>query len=191
MTDTPPEGTPPAEPPTPPATPPADELAGLDDNARMLVERANSEAAAMRHNLRESQAALEALQRKHESEQEKMIREAEDRGRQAANVDYQQAITGYERRLAEFAIVARAAERFNDPGDAVLNLAVDEIVAETDQQRRYEKIDKALTTLLEQKPYLGRTSIVPRQPLVTQGGRSEPPNGKSRDRQWLRSGVQR
>jgi hypothetical protein len=190
MTDTPPEGTPPAEPPAPPATPP-DPLAGLDDNARMLVERANSEAAAMRHSLRENQAALEALQRKHESEQEKMIREAEERGRKAANVDHEQTITGYERRLAEFAIHARAAERFNDPGDAVLNLSVDEIVAETDPQRRNEKIDNALTTLLEQKPYLGRSAPPPRQPLVTQGGRSEPPNGKSRDRQWLRSGVQR
>lgn len=177
--------TPPAAPPaTPPATP-DDELAGLDDNARRLVERANSEAAAMRHDLRESQAALERMQRDHETAQDRLIREAEDRGRQSAGIDHERAIQEYERRLVTLAVEARAANRFNDPQDAILNLPIDDLVSERDERQRMVKIDAALDGLLKAKPYLERKSDRT-APLVTQGGRSERGNGQGRERSWLR-----
>jgi len=176
-------------PPGPP-TPQPDELAGLDEHARRLVERANSEAAAFRHELREAKETarqaierLGAVERSHESEQDRAVREAEERGRSAAQAEIDELRAGYERQLAISAIKARAAGRFADPDDAVRLLALDELLAEPDQQRRDQQVEKALTDLLEAKPYLARET---RRPLVTPGGRSEPPNGRPRERSWLR-----
>lgn len=180
---------PPAPPETPPESPPADDdLTGLDDRARRAVERANTEAAAFRHELMELRSAHEQLQRKHESEQERIVREAEQRGRAAAQAEHTETVQGYERALVTAAVEARAAGRFNDPADAVLNLSVDDLVAETDPRKRTDRIDKALTDLLTAKPYLARTGNGRPPVLVTQGPRSDERTGRPRDRErsWLR-----
>ena len=162
-----------------------DELAGLDDHARRMVERANSQAAAFRHELRSAQQAYERLQRQHESEQERAIREAEERGRQAAQADTNRIVAEYERRLATAAIRARAAGGFADPDDAVRMLDLDQLLAERDERRREQQVDKALAALLEAKPYLARERERAGV-LISQGGRSQPPDGRPRERSWLR-----
>jgi hypothetical protein len=175
---TPPSDEPPAEPP------PDDELAGLSDDARRLVERANSDAARSRHDLRRAQAELERIQRDHESEQERAIREAEERGRTAELEERAQIVAGYERRLAIEVVRARAGVRFADPDDAVAMLDLDALLAEQDPARRAQKVDQALEKLLEEKPYLGKDGRG-RGPLVTQGGRSGEAT-RPRERSWLR-----
>ncbi len=178
-------------------TPPAEidddtYVAGLDERARRLIERANTEAARFRHELRTSQeqaeqanARLTRLEREHESEQERVIREAEERGHASAQGEIDKLRASYERQLATLAIKARAADRFADPDDAIRLLPLDELLAEPDERTRDQRIDKALADLLEAKPYLARDQAR-RPPLVTQGGRSEQPNGRPRERSWLR-----
>src|SRR5262245_37788369 len=186
MTETPtPAPTEPA-PPDPEPTPPDtdDELSGLDDRARRLVDRANTEAARFRHEARRAEEQLQALQREHETEQERVVREAEERGRQQGQAEVEKITADFERRLATMAIKAKAADRFNDPDDAVLHLPLDELLAIENEKARTNAVDKALEDLLTAKPYLGRGDG--RRPLVTQGGRSEQPNGRPRERSWLR-----
>ncbi|HKE75083.1 MAG TPA: hypothetical protein VKB57_15780 [Acidimicrobiales bacterium] len=186
MTETPTEPAPtePA-PPDPEPTPPDsdDELSGLDDRARRLVDRANTEAARFRHEARRAEEQLQALQREHETEQERLVREAEDRGRQEGQAEVERITADFQRQLATMAIKAKAADRFNDAADAVLHLPLDELLAIDNEATRDQAVDKALADLLEAKPYLGRGE---RRPLVTQGGRSEQPNGRPRERSWLR-----
>ncbi len=180
---------------TPPPSADVDDdayVAGLDERAQRLIERANTEAARFRHELRSSQEQAEqardrltALERQHESEQERVIREAEERGHASAQGEIDQLRASYERQLATLAIKARAADRFTDPDDAIRLLPLDELLAEPDDQRRDQRIEKALADLLEAKPYLARDSGR-RAPLVSQGGRSEQPNGRPRERSWLR-----
>lgn len=179
--------TPPTEPPpTPPETPPDPELSGLDDRARQLIERANNNAAGYRHELRETQERLERLQREHESASERTLREAEERGRAAAQAEHEPIVAGYERQLATAAIRAQAASRFADPDDAVRLLDLDALLAERDESKRASAVDAALGELLKSKPYLAREKE--RGSLVTQGGRSQPPDGRPRERSWLRGG---
>lgn len=188
MPDPLPPETPPAAPPeTPPAAPPAepDELAGLSPEARRLVERANNEAGARRKELQEARQALEDLQRRHETEQQRAIREAEERGRSAGRTERDDEVAGVRRESATFAIKARAADRFADPDDAVRLLPLDELLGEPDAAKRDAAVDRALDELLTAKPYLGREQRPP-QPLVSQGGRSDAPNGRPRERSWLR-----
>jgi hypothetical protein len=139
----------------------------------------------LRHELVESRRALERLQKQHETEQERLVREAEERGRQTATTEHQTAVLGYERQFVTLAIQARAADRFNDPQDAVLNLAIDELVEERDEKRRRDKIDKALTELLTAKPWLAKKPERSGS-VITQGARTEQPNGRPRERSWLR-----
>lgn len=189
--DQPPDGTTPPE-GTPPELDDDAYIAGLDDRARRLVERANTEAARFRHDLRETQQArqaveerLQTLEREHETEQERVVREAEERGRSEGKAEVDRITADFERRLATMAIKAKAADRFADADDAVRLLPLDDLLAESDEQTRDRKVDKALADLLEQKPYLGRDSNG-RRPLVTQGGRSDQPGGRPRERSWLR-----
>jgi len=184
--------------PTTTVEPPAPEVdddayvAGLDERARRLIERANTEAARFRHELRDSQQDAEqarerltALEREHESEQERVVREAEERGHASAQGEIEQLRASYERQLATMAIKATAADRFTDPDDAIRLLPLDELLAEPDEHKRDQRIEKALSDLLDAKPYLARDSGR-RAPLVSQGGRSEQPNGRPRERSWLR-----
>jgi flagellar biosynthesis/type III secretory pathway protein FliH len=198
MTETPtPTPTEPTEPrPDPEPTPPEpdDELTDLDDRARRYVQTARSEAAAYRHERNElrqraqtAEERLQALEREHESEQEKLVREAEERGRQEGQAEVDKLTADFQRQLATMAIKAKAADRFNDANDAVAALreagTLDDLLSEPDERKRDQAVDKALADLLEAKPYLGRGE---RRPLVTQGGRSEQPNGRPRERSWLR-----
>jgi len=189
MTETPTEPKPPETPPEP-APPDTDDdayIAGLDDRARRLIERSNTEAARFRHELRSTEEQFEALKRKHESEDEKRVREIEERVRAENKAEVDKVTADYERRLATQAIKTKAAGRFNDANDAVAALreagTLDALLA-TDGQKRDQAVDKALADLLEAKPYLGRNGD--RRPTMTPGGRSDQPNSRPRERSWLR-----
>jgi hypothetical protein len=184
--ETPPAETPPAD-TQPPAGGDNDDLAGMGaDELRRVLERTRSEAAGHRHEAREARERLERLQRQHETEQERRTREAYERGRTEQKADDDRALAGKDREIATMGIRAKAADRFRDPDDAVRLLPLDELLAEPDAGRRDTAVDKAIAGLLEAKPYLGREAD--RRPLVTQGGRSEPPDGRPRERHWLRGG---
>jgi hypothetical protein len=180
-------------PPESPAssTPPADELAGLDDRTRAIVERyvtrandASSEAARHRHEAREARERLQTLERERETEQERRDRETAERERAAGRAERDDEVAGLRRQIATADIRVRAAGRFADPDDAVRMLDVDALLRETDERRRADAVDTALTALLEAKPYLAREKE--RGPLMTQGGRSTPPERRARERSWLR-----
>lgn len=185
----PPAGTPP---------PPDDDDAYIrqhgDQRLVDLFEHKNSEAAMRRRELRDAQEALqrerdqrEQLEREHESEQQRVVREAEDRGREAAAGERDELAATYDRKLAIAAIERNAAGKFADPSDAVRLLPLDELLSETDERKRDSRVEQALIKLLESKPYLAREPT-PRPPLVTQGPRSEQrQDGRQRERSWLRS----
>ena len=189
---TPPEssnGTTPSSPASVP--PPDDELAGLDDRARAIVEHyvtrandASGEAARHRHEAREARERLQTLERERETEQERRDREISERERAAGRAERDDEVAGLRRQIATGDIRVRAAGRFADPEDAVRMLDVDSLLQETDEGKRSQLVDAALTELLRSKPYLARESE--RGSLVTQGARSASPTGRPRERSWLR-----
>jgi len=163
----------------------------LDDHARRYIERLSGETSKRRHAQREAERErdeareqLEALQRKHESEQDRRDREAEDRGRKAAQAEHEQQLSAVRREALVERIKAKTGGRFADADDVPLYLDVDRLAQEQDAGRRDQQIDKALADLLERKPHLAA-----RQPsgvLISQGGRSQPPDARPRERSWLR-----
>jgi hypothetical protein len=164
---------------------PADDLAGLDPHVRQLVEhergetsRAHAESAGRRHEIADLRKQLEKLQRERESDQDRAIREAVEHATGEMR-------TYYERQLATLTIQAQAADRFQDPGDAVRMLDLDELLAETDTAKRQAAVEKALAALLEAKPYLARGAANHR-PLVSQGARTEQTGRPTREGDWLR-----
>jgi hypothetical protein len=179
--------------PETPDAPESGDLGDLDERSRGLVERANREAAERRRELRAAQAERDQARRElaemrqaSESESERLVREAEDRGRSAA-------AETYERRLAEADVVAVAAGRMRDPRDAVAYLDLSELVDVSDLEDRRRIIGDQLDRLLESKPYLALDdSNGTRGPLVSSGGRSEPPaSGAQTPDAWIRKHSRR
>jgi dsDNA-specific endonuclease/ATPase MutS2 len=159
------------------------EFASIDD-ARRALEHANSEAAAFRHERNRLRDELAQLQRENETERQQAIREAVEHDRRERDSSHAATIAAYERQFASMAIQARAGGRFADPADAVRYLDVDRLLAEHDKRKRDQMLDKMLNDLLEAKPYLAHGKEP--GPLVSQGGRSRPPGGRPRERNWLR-----
>ena len=173
-----------------------DPLAGLDDRARRIVEAANSEAAARRHELTEARQALAdrerqltELRQQQESDQERLVREAEERG--ATQRESELAP-----RILEADLAIAAAGRLRDPQDAVGLLspaAREELLGIADTSARRSRAVTLIGELVEAKPYLGLEEKNDRQgPLVTQGGRSRQPSrveGTPDD--WLRGKARR
>ena len=173
---------------------PTDDLEGLDDRARAIVEDARRDAAKSRRDLRAAQSAAdearkqaETIRSQHESEQEKAIREAVEQARGEERSKWQ-------RDLLEAQVTAQAAGKLADPDDAISLLPLEDLLAEEDAERRKAKVEKAIADLLEQKPYLaaganGGDDRGRGRELVTQGPRSDAPT-KTEDRSaddWLRS----
>lgn len=156
------------------------------ENARLRDElaRVRAEAAAHRHEKQEARDELDRIRREHETEQERLVREAEERGRAEAEAEYRETVAANELKLVANAVIAKAAGRFADPEDAVLYLPLEKLVAETDERKRGALIEKYLAELLERKPHLAN-GTGSRQPLVAQGGRSERP-ARPNERSWLR-----
>ena len=165
--------------------PPGDELAG----AREALSKANKEAERYRRQAREAQLKAEKLERERETETEKLVREAEQRGREAALAE---ATT----KLVTAEVKAAAAGRFRDPADALSLIDHDELVAEADDGKRAKLIGDALDDIAEAKPYLLGTSTSDdggeRRGLVSQGARSGQQQGGGGDPDaWLRRGRRR
>lgn len=170
-----------------------DPLAGLDPQARRLVDRANNQAATRRRELASVREQLDArdrelqeLRQAHESEQEKAVREAEERGAL-------QATQTLAPRLLEADLAIAAAGRLRDPQDAAGLLpreTLDALLRVEETSERRKLADAAIADLLEAKPYLATDDANGSKGggLVTQGGRSGgQPTGvvKSPD-EWLR-----
>lgn len=159
----------------------------ISPEARALINAANSEAAARRKELRETQEKLEAMARQNESDQERAVREAEERGAASKQQEIERLQAEHARELVLLSIRAKAAERFADPDDVVRLLGdTDEIVSVEDERARAVRITQALDQLAESKPYLLRQNGE-RPPLVSQGGRSDAPGTRTRERSWLRN----
>jgi len=177
-----------------------DDLAGLDDHARGLVERANREAARFRREARTSEerataaeGELAQLRQTQESEQERLVREAEERGMQA----------GFERAApllldADFAIVASG--RMREPADAARLISAEtraELLAMDDAEARRRRASEIVDELIEARPYMAvaangdQQSGSGRAPLVTQGARSGKPRGDADPDAWLRDRSKR
>lgn len=184
----------PAPDPTPddptPDPEPDDALAGLDDRTRALVERANTEAATRRRELRSEKQKREGVERElaelraaQESEQERLVREAEQRG-------FERAVP----MLLEAEMAIAAAGRLRDPGDAARLIGEDvrtELLAMTDPTARRERAVQAVEELIEAKPYMAVDANGGSPPatgdLVTQGGRSsQRPGESSSPDAWIR-----
>jgi hypothetical protein len=167
-----------------------DELASLPENARQLVAFARSQAATRRRELRvEREARLNAekelaeFRQASESDQERLIREAEQRGFERAAplvLDAEMAIA--------------AAGKMRDPRVAsrlVSDALREELLAITDGNARAARAAEIVEELLEAHPYMAvddRNGQQGTSALVTQGGRSEQPGrGATNPDDWLRS----
>jgi len=177
-----------------PPSPSADPMEGIGDKAKHLIENANAEAASFRSQLREAEERNKAteerlakLEKEHESEQERAVREAQEKGREEAKAESDKAAADYERRIAMLRIESAAAGSFADPHDAVSLLPLDDLLSERDEASRDKKVEAALAKLLEEKPYLAANGSASgkRPPLVTQGARGSG-EGRSKERSWIK-----
>ena len=159
------------------------ELVGLDDHVTRYIERLKGEAATYRSKLRATEEQYEGLQRKYETEQEKRDREIGERERAAGRADRDDEVAGLKAQLLDQRIKVRAGGRFADPDDAPLYVDRAKL-ASVDARNLDAAIDKQLGDVLEQKAHLAVKQA--HGVLVTQGGRSEIPNGRPRERSWLR-----
>ena len=166
-----------------------DPLAGLDEDARKLVVKANAEAAARRRELRaereareKAEQALAEHRRSQESETERLVREAEQRG-------YEKAAP----LVLEADMALAASGRMRNPEDAGRLLAEhdrEELLKMGDQGKRRERASALVAELLESRPYLALTE--PERDngpgLVRQGPRSTEPGPTAQDADaWLRN----
>ena len=162
-----------------------------DDPAEAFkrMEALRSEAAALRRRLRSSEQEIEKLKRAGMDDQERVVAEAEARGREAAE-------QAFSRRTLEAEIRAAAAGKLQDPADAIRYLDVDELLKQDDSDR---ELPKAIAKLVEDKPYLAVPATDDRQssrgvPRTSQGARSGPGDGQSADKDgsaWLRKAAGR
>lgn len=170
-----------------------EQLEALEPDARRLVERANSQAAARRREARAEREARERAEgelaefrRSAESEQERVVREAEERGfARAAPI------------VLEAVFAVAAAGRMRDPEDAarLVDESVREELLTLDAEGRRRRATEAIDELLEARPYLalnGDESTSTRGTLVSHGARSSTrrQEGGTPD-EWLRDEARR
>lgn len=168
-----------------------DELSQLDDKSRALVERANAEAARFRRELRVATGAREAAEtqlaearKAQETETERLVREAEQRGFEKAAP-----------RILEAELAIAAAGKLRDPSDAarlISDATRDELLAITDSAARRKRADEIVDELVEARPYMAvEQTTTPAngddRGLVSQGGRSRSTARQTVDpNQWIR-----
>lgn len=151
------------------------------DSARADVARLHSENAGRRHRERELEERFEQLQREHETEQQRHDREIEERVRAQLSADHERELAAIRRERLADRVKIRAAGKFADPDDAPFYVDLDALATAENPD---EAIDKQLADVLERKGHLAARNGG-RQPLVSQGPRSERP-ARPNERQWLR-----
>lgn len=117
--------------------------------------------------LRKAQAELDKVKKANESEGEKAVREAEERGKQSALAQ----VTG---RLISSEIRVAASTKLADPADAEALLGDVSRFADEDGNVDGAAIAKAIEELVKAKPYLARTKTG-----ALQGGGKTPGSGFS------------
>lgn len=155
--------------PAPDPTPdPDDDLAGLTPEARQIVERANAQAARYRRDARAAEKALADERKKAETDRERELREAEERG-------FAKAAPA----ILEATLSVAAAGRLQQPSDAyrLLDEGEREELLKLDEDGRRKRADELVGELLEARPYLaiddGNGSSSSGSPrLVTPGART-------------------
>ena len=151
----------------------------FDEVKREAIEnRRKLRAAETAHD--QTRKELEQLRSEHESGQEKAVREAVEQERER-----------WQRLVVEAQVAAGAAGKLQDPADAVALVSVEELLAETDEEKRQQLLDKQLDELVERKPYLALNGTREQEggrQLVTQGARSrQPVSGDKNPDDWIRS----
>lgn len=101
--------------------------------------------------LRKAQAELEKVRKANETDSEKAVREAEERGRQAA-------LASVTTRLVSSEIRVAASPKLRDPADAEALLGDVSRFADKDGNVDAAAIGKAIDDLLKSKPYLGKNA---------------------------------
>jgi hypothetical protein len=134
---------------------------------------------------------LTNLQRQHETEQERVVREAEERGRQEIRGQMEEQSAQHTRELVTSRVIAAAAGKLRDPELAGRLVDVGPMASEADPAKREALIGGAIDALIKERPYLASDGHAPSkpQPLVTPGPRSQPADRGARRREgraWLR-----
>lgn len=170
----------------------SDELDGLDERARRLVERANQEAATRRRETRAAEQRASTLERElaeyrqqQETEQEKAVREAEARG-----------VASVAGRLLDAELTIAAAGRMRYPQDAgrlLTSSQRDELLAIENDDERAKRASELVDELLKARPEMALVDANGHRPTVTQGARSGsvPSSTPSDPDAWLRSAGRR
>jgi len=162
----------------------------LDEHARKYIERLTGETATRRHAQRKAEGErddalkqLDAIKRKHESDDERRTREATEALDQAvkqARDDERAVVTAeFQRQLFGERVRSLAASRFQNADDAVRLLDLDALAGDD------RKAEKALDDLLAENRLPPRDR--PRGVLISQGGRSQPPTAPREG--WIRRGL--
>lgn len=163
-----------------------DDLEGLDEKTRARIERANAQAARFRREARAATDELASFKKQSETETEKQLREAEERG-------FARAIP----MLVDSEMAIAAAGKLRDPGVAsslVDQATREELAGMSDPADRRARCKELVDDLLEKYPYMavGQDGNGKTDKLVTQGGRSRAPAGSAQSPDaWLRDEARR
>jgi len=166
-----------------------DELEAIKSDpalAARTIKALKGEAAETRRKLRKAEQDLEKAKTEGLSEKERELAEAEQRGRAAA-------LAEHGRRLLEAQVLAAAAGKLQDPGDAVRYLDLEGLL-ELDEDER--DLGKRIDKLVDEKPYLGVVANGDRGKVgvQSQGARTAPGGTKAADSDgsaWLRKAAKR
>jgi hypothetical protein len=161
----------------------------LSGEAKTLVERANEEAAARRRELRLAEDArrkaekeLAELRQQQESDTERLVREAEERGfAKAAPM------------VLEAELSIAASGRMREPADAFRLLNEQEradLLAITDGEARRQKAGELVESLLEARPYMALETERRQESILTPGPRT-PERPAADEDEWLRRARRR
>jgi hypothetical protein len=155
--------------------------------AKKTIAALSTEAGDYRRKLRKAELELERVQTEGLSEQERVVAEAELRGRQAAEAEHG-------RRLLEAQLRAAAAGKLQDPADALRYLDLEALL---DEELDDRELAKRVDRLVVEKPYLAVANGDAggkRVGVRSQGARTAPGGTKEADADgsaWLRKAARK
>lgn len=132
-------------------TPPTGTPATTDPDADGDVAKWKELSRKNEAELRKAQAELDKIRKANETDTEKAVREAEERGRTTA-------LASVTARLISSEIKVAASPKLQDPADAEALLGDVSRFADKDGNVDAAAIGKAIDDLLKSKPYLGKTA---------------------------------
>lgn len=128
-----------------------EELKGALAKERDRASNAEKLGKQQANQLKTLQEQLDTLKQQSMSDSEKAIADAR---KEAADAATQEATQKFNRRILEAEVKIRAAGKLNEPDDAVRLLDLDDFAVGDDGSIDHKPIDRAITDLLKDKPYL-------------------------------------